>query len=80
MVQKDKREHYYYVTKHNGVCVVKSFNKKLMRKNAGVTDNDIVGRFRHFDAAMTFAAKYSAANGYTTRPFYLSLTGNDIID
>lgn len=80
MITKDKREHYYYVCRKNGIQVIKSFNKKIMRKELGITDDYIICRTRHYDEAYTFAFFYSQKNEYETRPEYLSITGNDTVD
>lgn len=76
----DKREHYYYVCKKYGIQVIKSFNKKAMRKELHITDTDILTRTRHYEDAYHYAIAYAANNGYSERPEYVTLTGNDFID
>lgn len=77
---KKEREHYYYVLKDYGLRIVKAFNKKQMRQQQGVKDADIIARFRHYTEAYTYAHKYYQSNGYSSRPYYESLTGSDFID
>lgn len=78
MLQKDKRRHYYYVTKKHEIEVIKAFNKKQLHVQ-GYLDTDIITRQRHFADAMAFAKAYSGYLNYT-KPYYRTLTGNDVVD
>lgn len=80
MLEKEKREHYYYVTYVGGVTIFKAFNKKSLRKSHNVLDKDIIARFRHYENAYKFAQARCDYISATMRPRYVSITGNDVID
>lgn len=69
-----QREHYYYVCRIDGrLHIIKSWNKKEMRKQ-GVQESMIIARYNSFyDAAV-----YCSLHG-EKRPIYTNLTDVDFI-
>lgn len=80
MIQKDFREHYYYVTNVGGVTIFKAFNKKSLKVSHGVLDKNIMARFRHYTDAYGYALTRCTLLDVPLRPRYVSVTGNDTID
>lgn len=80
MVKADTREHYYYVVVDSDVMIVKSFNKRLLKKALSIKEAAIKCRVRHYNDAYQYALSYSVNTGIEGRPRYISLTGNDYID